>query len=185
MHDYEEGDYSFNFTKKPDIPVYGGSADVYVEVQKSDSDNSADEDQVYSFEDVGSINSSKDSYKGDNTDLLASNNDISAIDNVVSSCNALLVDSGASSHICNDESKFTNIDLNFKPQTHSVELADGSVCNNLALKRGDVDVKIKDVSGNVVSAVLKDTLFIPKLPVDIFSVSSATKQGASVIFNDK
>ena len=186
MHDYEEGDYSFNFTKKPDIPVYGGSADVYVEVQKSDSDNSADEDQVYSFgEDVGSINSSKDSYKGDNTDLLASNNDISAIDNVVSSCNALLVDSGASSHICNDESKFTNIDLNFKPQTHSVELADGSVCNNLALKRGDVDVKIKDVSGNVVSAVLKDTLFIPSFPVDIFSVSSATKQGASVIFNDE
>ena len=128
---------------------------------------------VYSFSDC------------DNKCHISNKSDVSAIktsdDNSYS--NSLLVDSGASSHICNDESKFKNIDSSFKPQNHCIELADGTKTSNLALKRGDVEVNFKDVNGNVVNGVLKDTLFIPSFPVDIFSVPSATQCGASVIFN--
>ena len=38
--------------------------------------------------------------------------------------NALLVDCGATTHIINDESKFSNFDDKFAPEKHYIELAD-------------------------------------------------------------
>lgn len=43
--------------------------------------------------------------------------------------NNLLVDTGATSHIINDKSKFVAFDRNFDPNSHVIELADGSKAN--------------------------------------------------------
>ena len=96
--------------------------------------------------------------------------------------NTLLVDCGATAHIVNDKSKFTKFDNSFKPEKHFIELADGSCSNNVALGRGEVDVKIKDFSGSIVKATLRNVLYVPSYPQDIFSVQAATERGASVVF---
>ncbi|XP_024121615.1 pleckstrin homology-like domain family B member 1 isoform X6 [Oryzias melastigma] len=49
----------------------------------------------------------------------------------------LVVDTGASSHIINDRSRFKNFDSTFKPERHSMELADGKRTFGLAQGRGD------------------------------------------------
>ena len=96
--------------------------------------------------------------------------------------NALLVDCGATTHIINDESKFSKFDDKFTPEKHYIELADGTRSNNVALKRGDVEITIMDTTGRYVSATLKNALYIPAYPQNIFSVQAATERGASVTF---
>ena len=96
--------------------------------------------------------------------------------------NTLLVDCGATAHIITDLSKFTKFDDTFQPDKHFIELANGTRANNVALKRGDVDVTIVDSSGTPVKATLQNALFIPSYPQDIFSVQAATERGASVTF---
>ena len=93
--------------------------------------------------------------------------------------NTLLVDCGATAHIITDVSKFTKFDDTFKPDKHFIELANGTRANNVALKRGDVDITIVDSSGTPVKATLRNALFIPSYPQDIFSVQAATERGAS------
>ncbi|XP_068723494.1 uncharacterized protein [Montipora capricornis] len=80
--------------------------------------------------------------------------------------NALQVDCGATTHIINDESKFSNFDDKFAPEKHYIELADGTRSNNVALKRGDVEITIMDttVTGKRVNATLKNALYIPTYP---------------------
>ena len=53
----------------------------------------------------------------------------------------------------------------------------------MALKRGDVEVTIMDATGKCVYATLKNALYIPTYPQNIFSVQAATERGASVSFN--
>ena len=55
--------------------------------------------------------------------------------------------------------------------------------NNVALKRGDVEITIMDTTGKCVNATLKNALYIPTYPQNIFSVQAATERGASVSFN--
>lgn len=55
--------------------------------------------------------------------------------------NALLVDRGATTHIINDEAKFSKFDDKFTPEKHYIELADGTR-SNVTLKRGDVEITI-------------------------------------------
>jgi hypothetical protein len=101
----------------------------------------------------------------------------------VSAVNSLLlVDSGCSSHIKNDDSEMTNIKQDFKPHSHTVELADGTKQSGVALKRGDVPVNLRDDHGRVMPSVLRDTLYIPSFPQDIFSVNKAVEAGAEVTF---
>ena len=83
--------------------------------------------------------------------------------------NALLVYCGATTHIINDESKFNRVDDNFTPDKHYIELADGTRSNNVALKRGDVEITIMDTTGKLVNASLKNALYIPTYPQNIFS----------------
>jgi len=97
--------------------------------------------------------------------------------------NMLLVDCGATAHIITDESKFTNFDESFKPEKHYTELANGTRSNNIALKRGDVNLTVMDVNGRRVDTSLKNALYIPSYPQDIFSVQAATEKGASVTFS--
>ena len=94
----------------------------------------------------------------------------------------LLVDTGATSHIIKDDSKFSKIDPTFKPQSHYVELADGTKHNEFALKRGDVEIRLKDKSGNLQNATLEKALYIPAFPCEIFSVSSAVEDDSTVVF---
>ena len=72
----------------------------------------------------------------------------------------LLVDTGATSHIINDSSKFVSFDNNFNPNSHLIELADGSKAN-VVLGKGNAMVKLFDVRGNVQDVMLSDALYIP------------------------
>ena len=95
----------------------------------------------------------------------------------------LLVDCGATTHIVNDESKFIRFDENFDPAHHFLELADGSRSNNLATRKGDACVKLRDEKGNVHECVLQDALLVPSFSQCIFSVQSAVDRGAQVEFS--
>jgi len=93
----------------------------------------------------------------------------------------LLVDTGATSHIVTTNA-FKRVDETFKPREHCMELADGTKTMNVAVKRGDAEVTLKDVNGSYVKTVLKDALFIPSYPQDIFSVKAATSNGGELKF---
>ena len=53
----------------------------------------------------------------------------------------------------------------------------------MALKRGDVEITIMDTTGNRVDVTMKNALYIPTYPQNIFSVQAATERGAPVSFN--
>lgn len=94
----------------------------------------------------------------------------------------LMVDTGATSHIITDITKFKNFDDTFKPETHCVELADGTRCNGVAQRKGEAEVCLVDSGGRRHTTTLRKTLFIPSYPQDIFSVKAATASGATVVF---
>ena len=96
---------------------------------------------------------------------------------------SLLVDSGASEHIFNDDKNFIEEDKSFVPENHFIELADGSRTQSAAKKKGKVRVNITDENGVLQSTVLHDVLYCPNYPQNIFSVKSATKKGAKVMFS--
>ncbi|XP_048575805.1 uncharacterized protein LOC125557333 [Nematostella vectensis] len=100
---------------------------------------------------------------------------------VLNNPKGMLVDTGATSHIVTTDT-ITRIDGTFKPSEHCMELADGTRTRNIAVKRGDAMVTLKDVNGRHVNAVLKGALYIPSYPQDIFSVKAATANGAEVKF---
>ena len=91
----------------------------------------------------------------------------------------LLVDTGATSHIINDSSKFVSFDTNFDSSSHFMELADGSKAN-VVLGKGNANVKLFDVRGNVHNVMLHNALYIPSYNQNIFSVSAEVDRGASV-----
>ena len=91
--------------------------------------------------------------------------------------NALLVNCGVTTHIIDDESKFSKFDDKFTPEKHYIELADGTRFNNVALKRGDVEITIMDTTAKRVNATLKIALYNPTYPQNIFSVQAATERG--------
>jgi hypothetical protein len=93
----------------------------------------------------------------------------------------MLVDTGATSHIVTTDI-LKQIDMTFKPSKHFIELADGTRASNIALKRGDAEVFLKDTNGKCVKTVLKNALYIPSYPQDIFSVKAATSNGAELRF---
>jgi predicted aspartyl protease len=84
----------------------------------------------------------------------------------------LLVDTGATSHIINDKSKFVNFDEKFDPSNHVIELADGSKAN-VVLGKGNAKVKLYDVNGNLQDIMLSNALYIPSYQQNIFSVPAA------------
>ncbi|KAK6311199.1 hypothetical protein J4Q44_G00192540 [Coregonus suidteri] len=93
-----------------------------------------------------------------------------------------MVDTGATSHIVTDIGKFKEFDETFKPEKHSVELADGTRTNGVAERRGAAEVYLRDNTGRRVKTTLTKALYVPSFPQDIFSVKAATANGASVNF---
>ncbi|XP_070404427.1 uncharacterized protein [Nothobranchius furzeri] len=94
----------------------------------------------------------------------------------------LMVATGATSHIITNLDNFRRFDEDFKPKTHHIELANGTRCKGVAEKRGEAVVTLTDSRGRQHRAVLKHALDIPSYPQDIFSVKTATSNGATVFF---
>ena len=93
-----------------------------------------------------------------------------------------MIDTGATSHIIKDIERFKNVDDAFQHDNHFIELADGTKTNWVALKRGDAEICLVNANGNKESVTLKGALFIPSYPQDIFSVMSASPNGAAITF---
>ncbi|CAB4012036.1 Hypothetical predicted protein, partial [Paramuricea clavata] len=92
---------------------------------------------------------------------------------------SLLVDTGATSNIINDKSKFVDFDKEFNPSAHVIELADGSKAN-VVLGKGNAKVKLYDVNGNARDVMLNSALYVPSYDQNIFSVHAAIERGASI-----
>ena len=105
-------------------------------------------------------------------------------DEIQPSIGSLLVDSGASSHIVVDTSKFVSFQDNFKPEEHSLEYANGNI-EQVAERRGTILVHFKDEMGEIRDIYLEDTLYCPSFPQDIFSTKAALRKGGSVILRSK
>ena len=85
----------------------------------------------------------------------------------------------------NDQTKFISFDGDYLPENHYVELANGMKINDLCQGRGTARVDIRDTNGKLRSAVLSNVLYVPTFPFNIFSVKSATKNGAVFTFGGK
>lgn len=94
----------------------------------------------------------------------------------------LMVDTGATSHIITDLKKFKQFDDKFQPEKHYIELADETKASGVAQRRGDAEVHLIDSAGHKVKTILKNALYIPSYPQNIFSVKAATTNGASISF---
>ncbi|CAB4032811.1 Retrovirus-related Pol poly from transposon TNT 1-94, partial [Paramuricea clavata] len=92
---------------------------------------------------------------------------------------SLLIDTGATSHIINDKSKFVDFDKEFNPSAHVIELADGSKAN-VVLRKGNAKVKLYDVNGNACDVMLNSALYVPSYDQNIFSVHAAIERLASI-----
>ena len=60
----------------------------------------------------------------------------------------LMVVTGATSHIITDITKFKRFAESFRPETHCVELADGTRSNGITECRGDAEVCLIDSGGH-------------------------------------
>ena len=109
--------------------------------------------------------------------------DFSEINSSDDSVNKILIDCGATSHIICDQNKFARFDEDFVPDSHFIELADGSRTNNLVIGKGDANVMFTDSEGCPHKVLLKNALCIPSFKQDIFSVKSAVDNGITVNFS--
>ena len=96
---------------------------------------------------------------------------------VASSRNDWIVDLGATSHMCNNRSKF--MELNELGPSEKVTLGDGS---SLDVVGKDMDMLLRD--GSRRGCALKKVLYVPELAYNLVSVSRAAEAGKSVNFHD-
>ena len=94
--------------------------------------------------------------------------------------NKWIVDSGATSHICNNERSF--VKLHNLENWHSVTLGDGR--NLDAIGYGVVSLMMKLPGGVLQELRLHDVLLVPDLSYNLLSVSKATEAGKTVEFRD-
>ena len=95
--------------------------------------------------------------------------------------NKIMVDCGATSHIVTKKHLLSNVDNQFDPLSHKIELADGTKSSVVKLK-GDASVSLMDENDIVRKTSLQKALYIPSFPHDIFSVQSAVNSGATITF---
>ena len=92
----------------------------------------------------------------------------------------ILVDSGCTTHIAKDKSRFLSLKSS---ENHSVCLADGQKLKDSIKGIGTVHEYVKDLKGKDVKFKLNDTFFIPNFRENILSVSKAVKGGHTVVFS--
>lgn len=91
-----------------------------------------------------------------------------------------IVDSGSTSHICNDRNSFVDLQSLAKPI--DVSLGDGHVLK--AIARGTVYLTLK--TGHLTRRCkLHDVLFVPDISYNLLSVSKAVEKGISFAFNER
>ena len=95
--------------------------------------------------------------EGSDNEYVFQASDTDAVKQIAHSANkkGLMVDTGATSHIINDISKFRSFDNTFQPLKHCVELANGEKTNGVAERRGDAEVCLIDSRGQHHNATLK------------------------------
>ena len=105
-------------------------------------------------------------------------------DSTLTQINSLLVDTGATSHIIKDISKFISFDEEYDPSGHIIELADGTRTTGWVKGRGVALYRLKDTKGVPYNVRLTNALYIPGYNQNILSVRKATKTGASFCFSE-
>ena len=105
-------------------------------------------------------------------------------DSTLTKINSLLVDTGATSHIIKDLSKFVSFDKEYDPSGHIIELADGTRTTGWVKGRGVALFRLNDTKGVPYNVRLTNALYIPGYNQNILSVRKATKTGASFCFSE-
>jgi len=110
-------------------------------------------------------------------------------DNVLTAiaCNAELarkseswcLDSGATSHMCNDKQKFEVID---KDEQSRVYTAAEHYVKSIGKGNASLNLKINQRENKIIK--LENVLYVPELRNNLLSVSTITKRGYDVIFNE-
>ena len=94
--------------------------------------------------------------------------------------NEWIIDSGASSHMCNEQSNFKEfVQLQ---STEKVALGDGSTLDVKGEGTIDMEMILQDGTRRV--CVLNNVLYVPNLAYNLVSVSRATDAGKTVDFDD-
>lgn len=88
-----------------------------------------------------------------------------------------IVDSGATSHMCNDKSVFDRLKTLECPL--KITLGDGRGVE--ATQQGNVQL-VMQVGRKSISCTLHDVLWVPDLSFNLFSISKASEKGASATF---
>ena len=91
-----------------------------------------------------------------------------------------IVDSGATSHMCNDQRMFT--ELRQLGSDEKVTLGDGSTLE--VAGEGTVDVDMVLTDGTKRGCMLRKVMYVPELAYNLVSVSKATDAGKTVHFDD-
>ena len=89
-----------------------------------------------------------------------------------------IADSGASSHICNNQNWFKTLEIFMGPR--SVTVGDESEVKVIGC--GDVEISCQ-VEGNTRHATLSNVLHAPKLVSNLISIGEATAKGIDVMFD--
>ena len=94
--------------------------------------------------------------------------------------NLWIVDSGATCHMCNDKTLFSELETLREPQ--EVSLGDGHVLE--AAAEGSVSLEMLLPDGRKQRCKLRKVLWIPKLSHNLLSVSRVSETGKTVAFDD-
>lgn len=90
-----------------------------------------------------------------------------------------IVDSGATCHMCNDESQF--IELKQLETIQKVRLGDGRLLDGIA--EGTVKLETLLPDGKTKNCKMENVLFVPKLSYSLLSVSKASNAGKTTVFD--
>ena len=73
-----------------------------------------------------------------------------------------MVDCGATAHIITEKDKILRFDETFNCDKHFMELAYATRANNVALKRGDAHITLKNENGQLIDITLSNALLVPR-----------------------
>ena len=77
-----------------------------------------------------------------------------------------IVDSGATSHICNDISKFTYLNNNIPNKT--IQIADGNQITASGI--GDIEIHVTKIDNTITNVKFTNVVYVPELKTNLLSV---------------
>jgi len=121
------------------------------------------------------ITEDNDSTDSESTGLVVQH----ALSSEVNAHDRWILDSGATCHMCNQETLFSCYQALKTPL--NVVLGDGRSLQ--AIGKGSVELEMKLYNGKTKSCTLHDVLLVPDLAYNLFSVTSASKRGKVTTFS--